>query len=463
MKRTVSLLLAVMMLLGMSSVCFAADDVLFPIDEIWEDGFLLDEDDRYVDFNEPADDSVPYGETIYFPLVSIDTSNKYTAVFESDAAKKIKIKTDWDEGSSYIDELSVVRKRFVNASELSSVDFSESKYCYFLSITTKTRSKNTTSSHDVCGTVKLKKSGDYGFDYDDMQLDVNFEVGYLPPEDSNLIPITPALFEPDEDFDEYEEETFDFEADDDSYFVVNTNSQKKLVLGMDTDYDDDIGEKFPEADLYFFNGNGGRFNRIGYLYLYTGDSDYRYAYSINDDGELEKINSSYDNHDECIVIRTRVLGRYVISNVKLNVTDNTDNYDNTEVIFDNDTQINYNPGTGGGPWMPPSYIGWSAQPIVEQPVSSVAPVVSSSSEAVAAKPEKKEAEKAEDAVVKTAVKVEEKAPTFATLMIGAEDGDTVIDNGMMLMIACIVGVLASVVGLIFCIAALASKKRNKYY
>ena len=288
MKRTVSLFLAVMMLFGMASVCLAADEVEYKITDIWEYGYLLDEDDRYVDFREPADDSVPYGETIYFPLVH-DSGEVPVAVHEYDAAKKIKIKTDWDEGKSYVDELSVVRKKFIEDKDNDiGIDFSNSKYAYFLSITTKTRSKNTTTSHEICGTIKLKKSGEYGFDYDDMQLDVNLEVGYFEPDEANTIPITPALFEPDEHFDEYDEEIFDFEADDDSYFVVNTNTQKKIVLGLDTDYDDDIGDRFPDADLYFFNGNGARFNRLGYLYLYTGDSDYCYAYSIDEDGVLEK-------------------------------------------------------------------------------------------------------------------------------------------------------------------------------
>jgi len=49
------------------------------------------------------------------------------------------------------------------------------------------------------------------------------------------------------------------------------------------------------------------------------------------------------------------------------------------------------------------------------------------------------------------------------MIIGSEDGDITLDNGMMLMIACIVGVVASVIGLIFCIAAIASKKRGRYY
>lgn|GEM_PF-1020231 len=476
MKHTISFILAVIMIMGMAPISFADDDALYPIDMIWEEGYLLDEDDRYVDFNEPWDESVPYGETVYFPLVSIretDSGEEYVAVHETDAAKKVKIKTDWDEGKSYVDKLSVVRKRFVNEEEESGIDFSESKYAYFLSITTQTRSKNTTSSHEINGEIFLRKSGSDGFDYDDgRELYVNFEVGYFEPDEANTIPITPALFEPDEHFDEYDEETFDFEADDDSYFVVNTNNQKKIVLGMDTDYDEDIGERFPEADLYFFNGNGARFNRIGYLYLYTGDDDYRYAYSVDEDGNMEKVNSTYDGHDECIVIRTRELGRYVISNMKLNVIDNTDNYDNTEVIYDNNTQINYNPGTGGGPWMPPSYIGWSTQPVVEQPTAPAAPAAqqtapeapaAESSKAAAAEPEKKKTEKVEDAVVKTAVKVEEKLPSFATMIIGSEDGDVVLNNGMMLMIACIVAAVASVIGLIFCIAAFASKKRNRYY
>lgn len=482
MKHTISLLLAVMMIFSMASVCLADDDVLYPIHEIWEEGFLLDEDDRYVDFDEPWDETVPYGETVYFPLISIretDSGEEYVAVHETDAAKKVKIKTDWDEGKSYIDKLSVVRKRFVNhdSENVDDIDFSESRYAYFLTITTQTRSKSTTSSHEVNGEIFLRKSGSDGFDYEDgRELYVNFEVGYFEPDEANTIPITPALFEPGDHFDEYDEETFDFEADDDSYFVVDTDNQKKIVLGMDCDYDDDIGERFPNADLYFFNGNGAKFNRIGYLYLYTGDDDYRYAYSIDDDGELEKVNSTYDSHDECIVIRTRTLGRYVISNVKLNVTDNTDNYDNTEVIFDNNTQINYNPGTGGGPWMPPSYIGWSTQPAIEHPAAPTLPAAPSSAPAKSeaapapmaeeAEPEKKaeeKPEKADDAVVKTAVKVEEKRPTFATMIIGSEDGDITLDNGMMLMIACIVGVVASVIGLIFCIAAIASKKRGRYY
>ena len=461
MKRIFSFFMAAVMVFIMTPTLFADDVADYSIELIFEEGYLLDEDDRYVDFNNPADDSVPYGETVYYPLLSeeVTDSSKYdfTAVHETLAAKKVKIKTDWDEGSSYIDELSVVRKKFEGDLDDERIDTSLSKYVYFLSITTKQRSKTTTSTNEVYGTVMLKKtSGADKFDYDEgRELEVAFDVGYTAPEDSNLIPITPALFEPEEDFDEYDEETFDFEADDDSYFVVNTNNQKKIVLGLDTDYDDDIGEQYPEADLMFFNGNGGRFNKLGYLYLYTGDSDYRYTYSINDNGELEKVSSTYDSHDECVVIRTRTLGRYVLSDVKLNVIDNTDDKSNTEVVFDNDTQQNYNPGTGGYPWEAPDYY----QPAV---VTAPAVVASSPAAPASSEPEKIEEKKAAPEVAETAVKVEKAVPEFATILIGENDGDITADARMMLVVACCVGAAACVLGLILCVTSAVCKKHNKY-
>ncbi|HWP50190.1 MAG TPA: hypothetical protein VN626_00700, partial [Clostridia bacterium] len=324
MKRTLAFIFACSMLFTLSAGVLAANDDVYPVTEIYENGYLLEEDDSYVDFTDTKD-SVPYGETIYYPLLSLVSpdsgSNYYVGVYEIAATKGIKIKTDWDGGSSYVDKLSVVKKRFTGSLG-NGIDLSASKYCYFLAITTKTRSATTTAVNDVYGTVKLRKTtGDdeYRFDYDDVFLDIDFEVGYTAPEDSNVIPVTPALFEPGEDFDEYDDETFDFEADSYSYIVVNTNNQKKIVLGMDTDYDDDIADKYPNANLDFFNGNGATFNKLGYLYLYADNSNY--IYSVESNNSLKKINASYDSYEDCFVIRTRTLGRYVISDTKLNVAE----------------------------------------------------------------------------------------------------------------------------------------------
>ncbi|MBQ4539199.1 MAG: hypothetical protein II995_06315, partial [Oscillospiraceae bacterium] len=157
MKRIFSFFMAAVMVFIMTPTLFADDVADYSIELIFEEGYLLDEDDRYVDFNNPADDSVPYGETVYYPLLSeeVTDSSKYdfTAVHETLAAKKVKIKTDWDEGSSYIDELSVVRKKFEGDLDDERIDTSLSKYVYFLSITTKQRSKTTTSTNEVYGTV----------------------------------------------------------------------------------------------------------------------------------------------------------------------------------------------------------------------------------------------------------------------------------------------------------------------
>lgn len=470
MKRTLSFIFACLMLFTLSAGVLAADDA-YPVTAIYENGYLLDDDERYVDFNSPADDSsVPYGETIYYPLLSQLDSGNFVGVYQSAATKSIKIKTDWDEGSSYIDSLSVVKKRFTGS--LSSIDLSASSYCYFLAITTKLRSSTTTATHDVYGTVELKKSSgdaEYRFDYEDVFLEVEFEVGYNAPEDSNVIPIIPALFVPDEDFDEYDDETFDFEADSYSYFVVNTNSQKKIVLGMNTDYDDDIADKYPSANLDFFNGNGAAFNRIGYLYLYADSNSY--IYEVQDDNSLKKINASYDSYDDTFVIRTRTLGRYVISDMKLNIAEpSTDTNEDTAVIYDNDTQTNYNPGTGGFGF---DDIAYGIQPTVSQPavtqnVVTAAPAVVSDTASAESDPpssqqdDKKQAESDGPAIIGTTKKVENKlaAPSVAET---APNGTTALNYRKLAMIACSVGAALSLIGLLICALVSFNRSRERYY
>ena len=481
MKRTLAFIFACSLLFTLSAGVLAATDVVYPIDEIYDVGYLLDEDDSYVDFGEEPNDSVPYGETIYYPLLSekTDSAAGYVGVYESAATKNIKIRTDWDGGSAYIDKLSVVKKRFIG-SPGNNIDLKASKYCYFLAIKTKTRSSTTTAKNDVYGTVKLKKSGDYGFDYDDMQVEVDFEVGYTAPEDSNVIPITPALFVPDEDFDEYDDETFDFEADANSYFVVNTNNQKKIVLGMNTDYDDDISDKYPNANLDFFNGNGATFNKLGYLHLYAERSSY--VYEVESNNTLKKVNASYDSYDDAFVIRTRTLGRYVISDMKLKVAEENTNSssEDTAVIYDNDTQTNYNPGTGGFGFDDIAYgIQSQAQAPVaaNNPVSAAPAVVNSSLTAPASSVEQPSApaaqQESEDqpkddspTIIGTTKKAESKldAPAVNNTTVGTEnEADTAIDYRRVAMIACSVGVILSVIGLIVSALVIFSRSRERYY
>lgn len=475
MKRTLAFIFACSMLFTLSAGVLAATDVSYPVTEIYDVGYLLDEDDSYVDFNSPCDDSVPYGETIYYPLLSnnTDSGSGYVGVYESAATKNIKIKTDWDGGSSYVDKLSVIKKRFTG-NPGNGIDLSASKYCYFLAIKTKTRSSTTTAKNDVYGTVKLKKSGDYGFDYNDMQVEIDFEVGYTAPEDSNVIPITPALFIPDEDFDEDDEETFDFEADSHSYFVVNTNNQKKIVLGMNTDYDDDIADKYPNANLDFFNGNGATFNKLGYLYLYADRSNY--VYSVESNNSLKKINASYDSYEDSFVIRTRTLGRYVVSDRRLNVEEKADTSDeDTAVIYDNDTQTNYNPGTGGYGFDDIAYNAQNRTPAVANHAASAAPAVISSAPVSAvgqsgspAPRQEDEAQPEDDSptIIGTTKKSGNELTSPAVTGPVAGNSDTAAaspDYRRLAMIACGAGAILSVIGLLICALVSFSRSRERYY
>lgn len=364
MKRLLCLLMALALLCPMALSCLAADpDYL--IDYIDEDGYLLEDDSSYVDMTYVAtDDRIAYGETVYFPMVNdayaaaADKTTTFPYVFESSAASKIRFKTDWEEGKSYIDKIAVVKKRYradnggasLFTADNRNVNGAAPRYIYFVAVTLRERSTTTTKTVDAFGTISLRKTGDNSFDYDDMEFDVSFEIGFNPPESSNMIPITPALFEPDSDFDsDSSEETFDFEADNYSYFIVNTRGQKKVVLGLDCDYDDDIGERYPDADLEFFNGNGGAFNRTGYLYLYAERGGY--VYSIDESNTLTKADSHYDRTEECHVVRTRTLGRYVVSDTKLSLPtveeEKREDEDETLVVYDNQSGVNYNPTTGG--------------------------------------------------------------------------------------------------------------------
>lgn len=288
-----------------------------------------------------------------------------------------------------------------------------------------------------------------------------------------MIPIVPALFEKGDHFDEDDEETFDFEADSYSYFIVNTNNQKDIVLGMDTDYDDNIADKYPNANIDFFNGNGARFNKLGYLYLYSEDSS-NYVYSIEDDGSLKAVNADYDNYDECFIIRTRTLGRYIISDRKLAAATVKVEDDEKAVIFDNDTQTNYNPGTGGWGFDDIAYdpyYGQSSAPAQQNNnTAAIANAVitdnssSSNSNSPSQEEETKE-EKGEPTVIGTTKRLGDNSLIVPTI----NDGEYVSlssfirNNRSAMIIVCCGVILSCVIGLIICAVIKFMRTRERYY
>ena len=140
---------------------------------------------------------------------------------------------------------------------------------------------------------QLRKSGE--FDYDEMELDVNMELAYETSSDSEITEDL-KIFKEGYGFEYGDNEEFTFECDEDSYFEVNTNGQGKLLLSATSDFDSDVATIYPNANLDFFYGNGGTFNRLGTLYLHA-DPD-SYLYQLRDDGRLVEVDAEYDEYDE---------------------------------------------------------------------------------------------------------------------------------------------------------------------
>lgn len=84
------------------------------------------------------------------------------------------------------------------------------------------------------------------------------------------------------------------------------------------------------AELNFWNGNGARFNRTGEFFLSAGDdADYaQFLYQINSDGTISEVSGAeYDDADEGFYFNTRVLGRYVYSDMELDLSAGDDSQD----------------------------------------------------------------------------------------------------------------------------------------
>lgn len=246
-----------------------------------------------------AEQAVTDAQTALDALVASNTQY----VFESDAVDGIKIKQKWDMNSRLINGVELVKKKVAGGD-------TTHKYIYFIAIGIK--DSGSTTAADISGTIQLRKSGE--FDYEDMELAVDIEIAYEISED-NEITEDIKLFKEGHGFNGEEDEEFTFECDDDTYFEVNTIGQGKILLSATSDFDERVSIVYPNANLNFFYGNGGTFNKTGTLYLAAESGSY--LYQLKDDGRLVKVDAEYDEYDECFVIRTRTLGRYVISDVQL--------------------------------------------------------------------------------------------------------------------------------------------------
>lgn len=395
MKKTLAFLLAIAMLAGMAVTAFAADATAnYPVDDISSNAYLWDDDENGVDLTDDVD-MVPYGEAVYFPLIGKAASGGTRYVYEKAAAGKMKTTPKWEEGSKYVKNVSV-EKRKITSDSVSITMAGGEKYLYFLIIEIK--DSTSTASRELYGQITIKQSGtkDYA-KVDSLDVDISIEMGYSSASKKGTegeIPITPATFKDGDGFDSDSEFEFSFEADSDSRFVVNTNGQGKIVLGLDTDYDDKIGDKYPDADLYFFNGNYATFNRTGTLYLGSEDDDL-YVYAIASNGSLSRVNAEYDDSEEAYVINTRTLGRYVLSSEKLKTTSSSSSSSSTSTSVS--TAVRPSSSAATAVTSTPTYTPpVSSRPASTPPASQPSSTVESSEPPEEEEPEEPEEEEPEE-------------------------------------------------------------------
>ena len=353
MKKLVTLAVAATMVLSMASVAFAASDVDYRVTQVNEQYFKYDNDDGMMESEPPS--YVGYGDTIYYRLENAEGGSE-VPVSEYDAVKGISIKKQWEMNGNAVDRIEIVKKKY---------DDNASSYAYYVALTFK--KSESTSEVDVLGTLTLKKSGDEGIlniknDSNEIDLAVNLTVGYPYAGDSddyeidsiyadkviyNFSSSGKSQIETDT---EYELRLVD--VDEDSYFTVNTKGQGKILLACDNKYNNDIASKYPSANLSFINGNGATFNQTGVLTLHADEGSYLYAVSAN--GNLTKVKAEYDEYENAFQIKTRTLGKYVISDTELKTSSSSsssssssDEEDEVIVTIDPDDVIDSNTSTGG--------------------------------------------------------------------------------------------------------------------
>lgn len=99
-------------------------------------------------------------------------------------------------------------------------------------------------------------------------------------------------------------------------FQVRIIDQSSLYLGFSESVNNTLAKKYPDADLRFINWTARpTFAREGKLSLYMDPDEY--IYGVNDDNSLYRLGGTYDENNDAYVITTKTLGHYVISDTAL--------------------------------------------------------------------------------------------------------------------------------------------------
>ncbi|MEG2174677.1 MAG: hypothetical protein RR135_04230, partial [Oscillospiraceae bacterium] len=276
-----------------------------------------------------------------------NANSSYPYVWEYDAAGKIKVRAKWQQNGALVGNVGLVKKRLAFSTGSAPAWMTgNQRSAYFVEVTLKPGSS--TASRDLYGTITLTQSGTYKVSE---TLDAFMTVSYsnIGSNNNDIITKTPSVYSISNGGFTEDEQIFTFEADDNSTFTVDTSGADKALLGMNTNFDSTISGKYPSANFDFYNGNGGSFNRVGEWFIPAKQGNY--LYQVNSDGTLSQAkNAEYDRNADGFLVKTRTLGRYVVSDQKLKLSSNdggsSSSSSSNVIVVEPTPGGNYNPPTG---------------------------------------------------------------------------------------------------------------------
>lgn len=236
----------------------------------------------------------------------------------------------------------------------------ESDYAYFAKIVTK--SSTTTKTIDLAGDLFIgrNKSSADGFDESaHFALDVtlsNRGTGAVGSPDYDIKVDGDIQIDPDKKAvlqfaDEAEEVVIEF-GDGIGYFEFNAKGQKALNFAYTLDFNEEIADMFPDANLDFITWKAApATNKTGTLYLYADEDTFIYELPSSSNAATavlkEVKNAKYNEDEGAWEIRTRKLVGYVISDKELDVeTVTVDSSASTGSSTGNNNSGKPNPDTG---------------------------------------------------------------------------------------------------------------------
>ncbi len=178
-------------------------------------------------------------------------------------------------------------------------------------------------------TVKPVSSSSYPEDGFDV-IELTLEYTYDGVDETVTVNLDSIEYEEADDEFEEDEKMFTYEKDDDvdidlpdsaGSFTGTARKDFDIVAAMDTEVDNSLLNKYPNADMRFFNGNGATFPVTnGKMTIYADSGDYLYEVSGS---TLTDRSSTWSSSKSAFVISTTKIGQYIVSDARLSAKTDT--------------------------------------------------------------------------------------------------------------------------------------------